>query len=154
MDSEDESPDGYDFPNAWAESSSEEEDYGDLKDVGTWQEVDDIEVTSDCSRGWRPPVSKQPDKPGPRGFAVDATLLTIFLALLGPLVQLGVQYTNLYARQTFRRGFTDLSSIEFLAFFGLILYFGRKNLSRVDAWRDYPWGDPFCKGCHEPDSIQ
>jgi len=132
-----------------SESSECENDEGEHEE---WLEVDmdsdEVPLVNEPTSGWRPVEdhkSVPQSKMGARGFYPDATIGYIFKALLGGLIMLSVVMTNLYARQNNRSGWRDTSTLEMTAFFGLILYFGRKQLSRTDAWRDFPWGDPFAQ---------
>ena len=82
------------------ESSSDEEE--NWQDVSAWVEDEEVEKTQEPVSGWCPELKFEVEDPGPRGFEPDASLLTIFLALLGEIVPLSVTYTNLYAKQQSR----------------------------------------------------
>lgn len=90
-------------------------------------------------------TDQDPGVAGPRGFHVKATLVFIFLALMGPLMDIGVRNTNKYARDKHKPRWKDTNRIEFTAFIGLLLWMGRKNLNRVDCFAPYPLGDAYAR---------
>ena len=154
-DSDSDSPPGYDGVGLVETSEDEsDEDAGESGQDAWWEDITlQLNQAEEETKSWKPVLpafetkgsmahrATLPEPAGPRGFASDTALIAIFLALLGPLPSIGVKYTNRYAAQTKRKHWCDTTELEFMAFFGVILYLGRMHICRADAWRNGKWGN-------------
>ena len=109
-----------------------------------WTDISNqVENKAEQNKGWMPVLEFKVESAGPTDIPDDANERDIYKRLFPALFELGPRYTNLYARQKMRKNWTDLDDIEYEGFIAALLHFGRKNLSRADAWRNYPFGEPF-----------
>ena len=84
---------------------------------------------------WVPDIEFKEEMCGPQGISDDEDLFSIFTKLLpNSFFTDAVVYTNTYALQKMRYGWKDTNVIEMKGFVGILFYFGRKGIRRVDAW--------------------
>ena len=101
------------------------------------------------SKDWRPDIKFDDSKCGPQGVALGLSKKAQIFAKFWPDEDIKIMhmvvYTNIYAHQVQRSGWTDTYLSEMKEFLGALLYMGRKKLLRPDAWRIDPWGEVFLK---------
>jgi hypothetical protein len=137
----------------------------DLSDEEVWSDGGDDGAEPDADDGWEDVTESLPNTNahvrdwagpdveftqrrtvGPVGIEKDWNERRVFLSLFTmQLVKLGVRYTNMYASQRHREKWRDTYDTEFICFLGLLLYMGAKQITRADAWKEFPWGDEFLK---------
>jgi hypothetical protein len=96
------------------------------------------------SKEWKLPLREEysPLVPGAVGIDSKLSITDIFLQLLDgkAFLKLALTFTNAYARVKKRTNWHEVKEDEMWAFVGLVLFFGRMQLSRADAWRPHPVG--------------
>ena len=140
-----------DDPNRDAHQESDDEDESDDASEDEAQEAENklsVDPDWDCieldkhetlNNGWK--IELQRIEPEILDIPADADLVTIFRTLATEVTERGVQFTNLYAQQAKRQGWRQLDVVEYEAFIGALIYMGKQRLTRVDAWREEPWGN-------------
>ena len=136
-----------DAEDRWSDSGSDgDEPGGDA----AWEDCS-TEMTSidGPSKEWKLPLREEysPLVPGAVGIDSKLSITDIFLQLLDgkAFLKLALTFTNAYARVKKRTNWHEVKEDEMWAFVGLVLFFGRMQLSRADAWRPHPVGNPYVK---------
>lgn len=137
-----------DAEDRWSDSGSD--DGEPAEDSLLWEDCsDEMKSIDGPSDEWKLPVREEykPLVPSVVGIDPNATLTDIFKQLLDGqnFIKLAVKFTNKYALFKQRKKWSDVDEDEMWAFIGLLIFFGRCQLSRADAWKPYPVGNTFVK---------
>ena len=131
-------------------SDADEESDPDPEDLEKWFESNQPLTVHEASEPWVPEnleFKEEKSACGPQNIGLDEKLESIFAKLLpDSFFELAVVYTNTYAANQNRVGWKDTFVVEMKGFVGILFYFGRKGIRRIDAWsKDETLGSRYIK---------